>query len=372
MKIIQWVKNLWAKWLAKPTAPAVSNEPLVRGAQPKRTYNKQKSKNLVELLDSLEYSFDAMKIDYDKISSSVGLSKKDADSLKKFGVSVIPSSRKLRELRNTTSININAPLPAILFMADNEGIEGDEKFMSPDFFYAFKRMKLPWYIARNKKDSILYECGFGYRDVVTSKIVWVSFFITVDKNTGEINTTHYLSFEDVKTPQGTYKRKKWVTSSWNNCLGNEIDTDVVKEVIAGHFNIWLDRLTMWSTTVSRDGHRATFFVASQDTKDYFKDRNKTVTVNGSSRKIIHLVNSHERVRNGKTYRVREHIRGERAFEWKSFDCYVTAPDYHYDKRTFFIASSEFHSEDEEMPPDYVSLGQVAERLHAIESTERKI
>jgi hypothetical protein len=109
MKIIQWVKNLWAKWFAKPTAPAVSNEPLVRGAQPKRTYNKQKSKNLVELLDSLEYSFDAMKIDYDKISSSVGLSKKDADSLKKFGVSVIPSSRKLRELRNTTSININAP-----------------------------------------------------------------------------------------------------------------------------------------------------------------------------------------------------------------------------------------------------------------------
>ena len=90
--IVEWFKSLWAR-LTKPKVVEVKAEvesspvkPIA--SAPKRAYNKNKSKTLSELLDNLDYSFDAMRIDYEDMSF---LPKREVDGLKKFGVSVMPS-----------------------------------------------------------------------------------------------------------------------------------------------------------------------------------------------------------------------------------------------------------------------------------------
>jgi hypothetical protein len=62
-----WVKNVWFRPLI--VQPIQDITP--KGETPKRKYDKQKSKTLSDLLDELEYTFDAMEIDYDRAVLSI-------------------------------------------------------------------------------------------------------------------------------------------------------------------------------------------------------------------------------------------------------------------------------------------------------------
>jgi len=122
---------------------------------------------------------------------------------------------------------------------------------------------------------------------------------------------------------------------------------------------------MWSTTVKKDGHRAVFYIDPKDTKDYFKNRDKVVTVNGTSKRIIHLVEEHERnYSSGKKVKIREHIRGLSVFSWNNYSCYVTAPEFHTDIRTYTTPSEEIE-DDTPHRDQYLDLPQLADRLHNI-------
>ena len=155
-----WVKSFWER----PVAESAKAEE-VKVGRPKRKYNKEKSKTLSDLLDNLEYTFGAMKIDYEEISL---MSKSDIEGLKKFGVSVIPNS--LDEVPVNSKINDGIGFPSIVFLAHTEGERGDKDVMYPDFFYAIKQKKCPWFVA--KKSGTIYNCGFGYRDVILKKTYW--------------------------------------------------------------------------------------------------------------------------------------------------------------------------------------------------------
>ena len=85
-RIIKWLKSLWEKPSIEPIKEEVK-EP--KDNTPKRKYNKERSKTLSDLLDNLEYTFGAMKIDYKEMSF---MGKREIEGLKKFGVSVIPNS----------------------------------------------------------------------------------------------------------------------------------------------------------------------------------------------------------------------------------------------------------------------------------------
>ena len=215
---LAWVKRIWFRPLA--VQPIQDITP--KGETPKRKYDKQKSKTLSDLLDELEYTFDAMEIDYDRLSY---LSKADVKGLKKYGVSVIPELFD-KDIEKT-SIDSGAELPAILFMAVNAGeLTSDKKFMKPDFFFAIKQKKCPWFVA--KQAGVIYNCGFGYRDAYDKdkKILWVNFYITVNKSR-EVQCTHYLSNKTVQTPTGTYNKKSWVVYNWGR---EDLEKDYVSKV----------------------------------------------------------------------------------------------------------------------------------------------
>jgi hypothetical protein len=352
-EIIDWLKSLWAKPVPIELVKEEVKEP--KGNTPKRKYNKERSKTLSDLLDNLEYTFGAMKIDYQEMSF---IDKKEVEGLKKFGVSVIPNS--LRDVvDNSNQIDKEIKLPTIIFLAHTDGVNGDKKIMCPDFFFAIKEKKCPWYVA--KKTGVIYNCGFGYRDVTDNKIFWVSFYVSIKDS--EVLSTHYLAHKTVKTPKASYTKKEWQLSSWKNFSDEENnESTVVTSMVAHHFNLWGSRRTMWSTTVERDEHRAIFYVDHRDTKTFFKNREKTVTENGYTKRIIHLVEEHERKNSsGNVSVVSEHVRGENKFLWNGFKCSVASPVHHLDVRRFSAASETRDDDDRE---GFVDFPQMAEMLHS--------
>jgi hypothetical protein len=63
-----------------------------------------------------------------------------------------------------------------------------------------------------------------------------------------------------------------------------LDEISVRQTVALFFNQWQNRTKMWSTTVEKDDIRANFYVDTKDTKYYFKDRDKSFTENGATKK----------------------------------------------------------------------------------------
>jgi hypothetical protein len=352
-----WLKSFWFRPF--PVQPMSDIQPIQDTAPkadvPKRKYDKSKSKTLSELLDELDYTFDAMKIDYDSLSY---LSKQDVKGLKKYGVSVIPEI--FDKERDETRVVHDVELPSVLFMAVNAGesVSDKKKFMQPDFFFAIKQKKCPWFVA--KQAGVIYNCGFGYRDAYDKKILWINFYITVNKSR-EILSTHYLSNRTVQTPTGVYNKKSWVVYNWGRA---DLTEDYVPKTTAHYFNTWANKRTMWSTTIERDGHRAVFYVDPRETKTYFKGRDKSVTENGATKRIIHLVEEHERkYLNGRVAVVREHIRGLNKFSWKGFDCYVASPKFHLDIQTFTAPAEDVDEDDVGVGKKYVNTSDMADMLH---------
>jgi hypothetical protein len=354
-----WVKNV----LFRPFVVQPIQDITPKGEVLKRRYDKSKSKTLSDLLDELEYTFESMKIDYEAFDF---ISKKDVEGLKKFGVSVIPNS--LDGIPANTLINQKAGLPTIIFLAHTEGKRGDDVFMYPDFFFAIKQKKCPWFVA--KKDGVIYVCGFGYRDVVRNKTFWVSFYATINKD-GRVMPTHHLIQKTVDTPKGAYTKKEWQLSTWKNWESkNKNESLIVTDMVAYHFNLWGSRRSMWSTTVERDGNRAIFYVDHRDTKTYFKNREKVVTENGTTKRIIHLVEEHFRkYSSGSVAVIPEHVRGLNKFMWNGFSCTVSSPVHHLDQRFFSHEGESFDEAD--IPDEYAALAEVAEMLHSKTGTRIK-
>lgn len=82
--------------------------------------------------------------------------------------------------------------------------------------------------------------------------------------------------------------------------------------------------------VARDGLYALFNVDMLRTPYFFKDRDKTVTVNGTTKKIFHITRAHRRITAGgrETY-VRSHFRGERRFTWNNYRVTISMPSLHH-------------------------------------------
>jgi hypothetical protein len=73
-----------------------------------------------------------------------------------------------------------------------------------------------------------------------------------------------------------------------------------------------------------------FNVAMDRTAYFFKDREKTVSMSGATKRIFHAARAHMRVMpDGKQVPVRMHFRGERAFTWKGYHILITVNGKHH-------------------------------------------
>jgi len=206
-----------------------------------------------------------------------------------------------------------------------------------NFLYASRQHKLPWNVAPLKGD-IFYECGAAWRQPGKKKLWWVGYYVSINSRTGEVQCARMLMQEQVQvSPRKStcYTRKYWgVPYTRNFDPAGERSEDCIAAALADEFadlfNFWQRRNTYWQVGVRRGNRRVTFCVRPEETKHYFKNRDKTaLTVSGKRRPIIHFVNEHQRtLTNGRVTTVKAHIRGLRQFDWNGYQCSVVAPQWH--------------------------------------------
>ncbi|MEZ5651836.1 MAG: hypothetical protein R3E87_14965 [Burkholderiaceae bacterium] len=144
-----------------------------------------------------------------------------------------------------------------------------------------------------------------------------------------------------------------------------------KIVLTQAFAWWNTRERAWSVSVKRihteRSPRLIFSIAPENTKTFFKDRDKTVrAADGKAKRIIHYVNSHRRSTARSSTVVREHIRGIRSFDWHGYRCNVTAPRFNGRLANQFTIGASSVPSTLADDPEYVSVPAVASALVAIE------
>jgi hypothetical protein len=125
------------------------------------------------------------------------------------------------------------------------------------------------------------------------------------------------------------KRRQWGSAP---LLYGTLDNDVeqTKKVYRGMFctmmDWWVKRDERWNVIVKHNGDRLSFGVPDNMTKQYFKDRDKTIkTANGQTKKIVHYVKEHQRIYGDTISTIKEHIRGLHDFNWKGYQVQVVSP-----------------------------------------------
>ena len=119
--------------------------------------------------------------------------------------------------------------------------------------------------------------------------------------------------------------------------------------------------------VRKDNLVARFNIAMLRTPYFFKERDKTVTVNGLTKPIFHIVRAHRRITAGGHERyVRSHFRGERRFSWKGYHVSVSMPGWHHPRVEEFDVASETFPLDAAVPSGYQDtawLGDLVNKLY---------
>ena len=141
---------------------------------------------------------------------------------------------------------------------------------------------------------------------------------------------------------------------------------VMKNAFKSAFDWWINRDERWSVAVKKGNERVTFCVDKSLTKKYFADREKTaVTITGQKKKIVHYVKRHERIyETGKKTSVKEHIRGINAFDWKTYKCLVSAPEFGMTLTSAFDVAPV--DEDEKFTEKLISFSKVGGLLARFE------
>lgn len=92
--------------------------------------------------------------------------------------------------------------------------------------------------------------------------------------------------------------------------------------------------------VYQKGVACVFNVAMSRTAYFFRDREKTVTKNGSTKRIFHATKAHFRnYADGRIVPVRMHFKGEREFTWNGYNVIITVSGLHHkDLNDFSVAA----------------------------------
>lgn len=354
-----------------PELPHKANRPHRNRA--KRSAIPKPARTLGDLLAEIDVTFAALAKGVDSYD---GIDRQSVAGLRKIGPSIIPRLGTAFEDGVTevaSHVDTSYPLPAIILMADNLGHRSDDEWQYPEFFFAIKCSKTPWCVTQPKKGESVYHVGFAFRDKPTTKLRWFGVYASVHPQTGEVSVTYQLVRQPVSVSGGRYMRPEWIISTWNNTGGEDEVRNKIRDVIVHHFNAWASKHEHWSTSIHKDGRRATFYVRAEEAREFFKDRDITaIAADGKRKRIIHVAHAHDRhMPDGSVKAIREHIRGVRDFTWHGYECNVTSPQFHlYDSRRF-LAAGELGLVDEEPTAGMMDLSTLADHLVSYEDAGQR-
>jgi hypothetical protein len=359
IKILGWFKN---PELIKPIDEGVE----IEESSKKLDETKDFPETFGELLDHLDYTFDAYKVS--TYSGGGWLTQDEIVGLKKLGAHV-PNPWQAMWHNDTDNLKVNPKnLPAMMFIAipsEHEEANKNNR-VYPDFIFGIKHKKLPWNV--EKLSGVPYKIGMAYR--MDKKLFWICAWVVVRKNGSyefcKEHTTKPVYVTRGKNKGYAYDRKAFVKGA---LIEDEEETKRNGELGARNsfkwmLDWWQGRTERWSVAVKKNGDRVTFAVDKSLTKKYFADRDKTIkTASGRNKKIVHYVKEHERDYNGKKTLVREHIRGVNKFSWKGYDCLVTAPEF----QSLPTAQFNVGAEDvERFTESYIAVSKVGHMLASAE------
>ena len=252
---------------------------------------------------------------------------------------------ELHELPATWRIGGKRPAFGLVhFKNENDG-KDDSIFANLMYFRKYNRL---WNVQPTNHD--LYELCLFYNDKAKSKnCTFVgTMYVSVDSE-GHIVPLKEKVGASIYVKPKMNRKKQWGSSSYrvqqwqypeflkNACEfykekhGKELSRDdMARELLClvATFNEYSS--AGLQVRASHGGLTAVFAVDMLRTPYFFKDRQKTVTVNGKTKKIFHIVRTHKRVlADGSEQNVKSHFRGERKFQWHKYDINVTMPGYHH-------------------------------------------
>lgn len=397
-RVLEWLGGFFKGAISHEHYIPINREPFqpIKPERPVKTNSWIHSKkNLSELLDSMEEAFHLFGIPTSQ--HPLGTDRQTIKGIKTFGP-VVPcyavrddAFRDAEKHKKDSGFVPNVDLDLIgragfmcmktCFDLD-EDKEKDADLGVAQFMYATKLQKLPWYVEQRK--GIIYEFGEGF--AFSKDITWIRSYLVVNPTTGATTFCRMRRGKSVAQHPNNKTRIEYSKSVFDNPLVDEtnrekrggpqkINNDAIMRFdfwALTHF--WKLRDYEWTVAVKQGNRRVQFSVPHTMAKYFFKDRGKTVTINGNTQPIIHSVVEHKRtLKSGKTMMVKEHIRGVRLFTWKGFNCSVSAPKFHaFARPTLPMGASEIYlDEDQPNPVGMVGIDYVAKRLVVAEENNIK-
>lgn len=397
-----WVAQLVSRWRAEPVpaapvvptatpTPEIKAEPApveslqpepgpppeapIEAAKPRRVRRSKTQEpadvsTFSELLDHIDGSFETMRIPPIKGN---WLPKEEIRALYKLGI-YVPTPWQL-EMVERPSMEPGIALPSIASAAMvPKRMDSDPGRVHPRFAFAIRSPRLPANVeqVRGKAFRFGYAVALPHKEhdqTSAPHSFWVWAWIVVREDGSIVAPSelrpvvHQINHRRLSAAT-TSRRSNYVAREW---LRPSMMTDEDREpqelenyllnVFRQLMLWWMSRDQRWSVGVRKHGQRITFSIDPEHTAAYFADRNKTIAVDGRSKKIIHFVREHARV-NGSI--VRAHVRGEREFEWRGAHCAVTAPQL-YGRITTIPTFAPIDPEDVDSTP-HISMGAMTEIL----------
>ena len=365
-----------------PQAPvAVPEEP--KKQRKPRVSHKEDRRNLSELLDNLDTSFDTYRLPSMKES---WLEQDSVIGLRKLGTHVPnPWEMLWSDDEENIKVNVSKAMPTLMCICiGNKETRQDSEsdHIYPDIMFAIKHKKLPWYVGYHS--GVPYQYGAAFR--LDGRLFWIHMWFTINRKTGAMQACEELrtivNVIPIKNPASKRAgggRSHVVTKrAWAQPSFFENDNHSIahmrlasKNIFAAMFNWWVKRDERWNVVVKKNGERVTFGVDQDQTKLYFKDRDKSVkTASGQTQRIVHYVKEHERTVGNKSVVIKEHIRGVREFSWAGYECLVTSPKI--TGKTAATFDSEGIDVNDTDETDFVYLSKLGKLLAQAEEKDRRI
>ena len=376
-EVIERISEAFLKILALFKKPVLEVPEPVEVQEEEVTIKKEEhgkfTQNLSELLDNLDTAFESYNISTTVLAGY--LHRDEILGLKKLGAHVPNPWVMKYDESDPKIVNSINKLPSMMFIGLSLSSKDDHEFVHPDFMFGIKIKKAPWYI--EKKEGTLYKFGMGYRlgrQELRKQLIWNAAWLVVKKD-GSIEFCKESKQKMVhvggKNSGGCYIQR---VRGHSDLYESIIDANpnegehVLKNFFVAMHDWWVGRKDRWSVCVKKNGDRVTFAVDRSLTKKYFADRQKVINQNGNSKRIFHYVKQFERVRNGKTEIVKEHLRGLNEFDWKGYHCLISAPEFQGLTSVDFTPGAE-DDEHQEENEKYISASKIGLMLSRIEEQE---
>jgi len=324
----------------------------------------KKLPSMGDLLDSLDETFKALRLPFGKLS---WIPKARMVGLRKMGVHVVHPAYYDTSMMSTATVPSNRILPAMLCVSFGWSRDDSSDGIYPAVLFAIKENKLPSEVSKCAGQHYLF--GAGFKVGVTSEhdvnreLFWLAGYMTVRADGSlylhqELKPRqHTINVHNPVMRRSVGKSMTYSTKAWGKASLAQLYDEATQEKgervcineFAAAMNWWIAREENWSVAVRKDGERITFAIPKRLTSRFFKDRIKVTNANGETKRIIHYVRAHERAtEDGKT-NVKEHIRGLSEFNWKGYECRVTAPNFNGLLSTEFTIDGTVFEDGEDVP-----------------------